>query len=104
MPIDAPPSPAGAARRLVAHTTPGARYWFMSIGAALGFMAVTGALNVLPSAVYAVLMPIVGLAGVVVMVAVIMRGAKGREVVLLVERDRIVVDEGRGGTFPFAGA
>lgn len=104
MQIDIPHRPAGTVRRLVAHATPGLRYWFMSIGASLGFMAVIAALNVLPNPLSSVLSPIVGLAGVGALVAVIMRGATGRQVVLLVERDRIVVDEGRGGIFPFAGA
>jgi len=105
MPTDAHPRPAAEARRLVAHATPGARYWVLSIGTAVGFMAANAALQAaLPSVVADIVAPVLGLASIGVMVFVIMRAANGREVVLDVGRDRVVVDQGRGGTFPLAGA
>ena len=49
---------AGPAHRIVAHATPGLRYWIMSIGAALGFMAVGAALNLLPSPLSSIRSPV----------------------------------------------
>jgi hypothetical protein len=94
-----------AGRRLVAHATPGARYWVLSIGTSVGFMAGSAALQaVLPSVAGEIVAPILGLVGFGVLVVVIMRAGTGRKVILDVGRDRVVVDEGRGGTFSLAGA
>jgi hypothetical protein len=88
-----------------ARSSPGLRYWVITLGAILGAMALVSAiLAALPNAVSRFASLPLGLVVMAVNVIAVMRGANGRAVRVEVDGDRLLVDGGAGGTFPLASA
>jgi FtsH-binding integral membrane protein len=95
----------GARHRFETTAGPGRRVW---IPVALGIVVVMGGgwgiSAALPRRTMDVVMPVFMLVFVVAYFAVLAFAFRGKKIVLDVERDRLLVDEGRGGVFPLAGA
>jgi hypothetical protein len=91
------------ARRFVACATTGLRYRVLSIVAPLGLCAVLAA-RLLPATASGNLSVFLYFASLAGFMGALLYDSQPRKVILDVERDRLVVDEGRGGVFPLAGA
>ncbi|AKT41263.1 hypothetical protein [Chondromyces crocatus] len=92
-------------RRFEAAGKPGRAFWIGAMGLGAALLVGLGVLSmVLPKQVMNAVMPvfmIVFLGGYLVFFVF---GLRGKKVLLDVHGDRVVLDEGRGGEFPFSGA
>jgi hypothetical protein len=100
--MDPPPPPAE--RRFLAKGSATRRIGLWVYGGMAVMMGAVAAINLLPSRVASVVTPVVFLAGLGAYGVWLVWGIAGRRVVLDVGDERVVVDEGRGGSFTLAGA
>lgn len=80
---------------------PGVLAVVASLAVVAGFATVSAAL---PRAMYSVVVPVLVVAGLGGYGVVLSRMLRSRKVILDIDRDQLVVDEGRGGAFPLASA